>query len=74
MTRHLCISITGALKNWKPKEWEYLAKSNKKTIEQAKAHFQDAKAAGKRVLPMGECDNFDFQKGCLGHENKMQTL
>jgi hypothetical protein len=24
-------------------------------------------AQGKRVLPVGDCDNFDYQTGCKGH-------
>jgi hypothetical protein len=28
----------------------------------------DELVKGRRVLPCGECDNFDFQKGCLGHQ------
>ena len=23
---------------------------------------------GRRVLPMGDCDNFDYQRGCMGHD------
>lgn len=26
-------------------------------------------ANGRRVLPLGECDNFDPVRGCLGHED-----
>lgn len=25
------------------------------------------KAMGREVLPLGDCDNFDYKKGCLGH-------
>lgn len=27
----------------------------------------DELAKGRRVLPLGECDNFDYQTGCQGH-------
>jgi len=25
---------------------------------------------GRKVIPLGECDNFDYQEGCLGHPVK----
>jgi hypothetical protein len=30
-------------------------------------------AQGKRVLPMGECEGFDFQTGCPGHPIEKET-
>lgn len=27
-------------------------------------------ALGRKLLPMGNCDNFDYQKGCLGHSEE----
>lgn len=30
--------------------------------------LKKADDAGHRYLPLGNCDNFDYQKGCLGHE------
>lgn len=28
----------------------------------------DKLAAGHEVIPVGDCDNFDFKEGCQGHE------
>jgi hypothetical protein len=30
--------------------------------------FMDELAKGHEVIPMGDCDNFDYKTGCLGHE------
>jgi hypothetical protein len=33
-----------------------------------KAEFERYIAEGKSVIPMGDCDNFDFETGCKGHK------
>ena len=33
----------------------------------ARKYLCEQKALGRAVLPMGECDNFDYQTGCRGH-------
>jgi hypothetical protein len=73
-TIHLCQSVEGALKNWKKAEWKSLAKSNNCSIDDMKEYFWNCLKEGKLVLPIGECDNFDYKKGCLGHENRIQVL
>ncbi len=35
--------------------------------DEARKYLNDCLAKGWRVLPMGECDNFDYQTGCKGH-------
>lgn len=30
-------------------------------------YLREQLALGRKVLPMGNCDNFDYQKGCRGH-------
>lgn len=35
--------------------------------KKVRSFFEKCLAEGKRVYPMGDCDNFDYQKGCLGH-------
>jgi hypothetical protein len=37
------------------------------TYDELREAFYDDIAAGKEVVPIGECDNFDFKTGCLGH-------
>lgn len=38
------------------------------TVKEIRAFLYEQKAMGRKVLPMGDCDNFDYQKGCIGHQ------
>ena len=42
------------------------------THEEVKQFLLECQAKGWKVLPMSKCDNFDYQKGCLGHP-KLET-
>lgn len=53
---HMCIDVKGGLRLWNKK------KNPEIYYELAKADFE-----GKKVIPMGECDNFSFEDGCQGH-------
>lgn len=37
------------------------------TEQEVRAFLREQRAMGRRVLPMGDCDNFDYQTGCRGH-------
>lgn len=37
------------------------------TEQKVRAFLREQQAMGRRVLPMGDCDNFDYQTGCRGH-------
>lgn len=37
------------------------------TEKEVRAFLKEQQAMGRRVLPMGDCDNFDYQTGCKGH-------
>ena len=37
------------------------------TEQEVRAFLREQQAMGRRVLPMGDCDNFDYQTGCRGH-------
>ena len=65
---HFCQCLEGALNNWDIKTWRALAKDNAMTVKAIKKEFRRLMAEGKEVIPIGECDNFDFKKGCQGHE------
>ena len=70
---HLFISVTGALRNWKDSMYRGCVTEDGRTLEprEVKARFVQAAAEGKRVMPMDpSCDNFDYQCGCQGHEEK----
>ena len=65
---HMCVSCSGALKN--PKRFRGCIEVDGKillTEKEIKAFFQQEIAKGHRVIPCGDCDNFDYQIGCKGH-------
>jgi hypothetical protein len=71
-TTHLCIDLRGALMNWEDRMWRKCVTADDghtMSPQEVKMQFLDELAKGKKVIPMdSSCDNFDFQKGCLGHE------
>lgn len=38
------------------------------TVKEIREVLYEQKGMGRELLPMGDCDNFDYQKGCLGHQ------
>lgn len=69
----ICISLSlkGALTNWKKKDFKNVLQSDDGKYlspEETKQQFLDWLAEGKLKVPFGECDNFDYIKGCRGHE------
>jgi hypothetical protein len=69
---HLCLDIRGALKNKLGKKSlkGLFHKDNGKscTHEEAQDYLFDCLAKGWEVLPIGECENFDYKTGCRGHK------
>lgn len=70
----MCQSIEGPLMNWGKKEWKnalkYISDENGKpyaSIDALKHAFLDELAKGHKVVPIGDCDNFDWEHGCRGH-------
>jgi hypothetical protein len=37
---------------------------NKLSDQEARNYLYDCLAKGWRVIPLGDCDNFDYQTGC----------
>lgn len=74
-TIHMCMSVRGAL-NWPPKYWrsalKYVTKSDGtkfRDVRELRDALMDELANGHEVIPLSSnCDNFDFKKGCRGHE------
>lgn len=66
-------SITGPLRNWKPRDWRSATKWIKRpdgtafTADELKDEFLRLLSEGKEVIPIGKCDNFDYKTGCKGH-------
>lgn len=69
-TTHLCISVRGAL-NWPKSRLKHFFVDNETgkqlTPDQAREYLMDMLSEGKEVIPVGECDNFDYKTGCKGH-------
>lgn len=78
----MCLSVKGALSNWKLKDFRKMFRHEDGsfyTPQEAKEALIEELALGHDVIPMGNCDNFDYKKGCLGHaqapaENKEETV
>ena len=65
---HCCLDISGGIKH--AKELCGCITVDGKTLRttaEVKNFLKGQLDMGRRVLPMGDCDNFDYQKGCLGH-------
>jgi hypothetical protein len=64
---HVCIDIRGTIWN---RHFDGINHEDgtPMTAREAFNALCDELVKGRRVLPCGECDNFDFQKGCLGHQ------
>ena len=71
MNYHMCVDISGALRRTDCELGKLFTDDG---VPVSGKHARDwlklQLAHGKRVIPLGECDNFDHQKGCLGHPTK----
>ena len=65
---HMCLDIQGGINNAKMLKGAITVDGKTlKTVKEVKDFLRGQLALGRRVLPMGECDNFDYQTGCKGH-------
>ncbi len=68
-TIHMCLDIQGGIYNAKMLKGAITVDGKKlNTVKEVRDFLNGQLALGRRVLPMCDCDNFDYQKGCLGHE------
>lgn len=74
-TIHVCASVRGML-NWPHAEFKCALKYMKKedgslfrSIPELRDALMDELSKGHEVIPMGECEGFDYKTGCPGHEN-----
>lgn len=78
-TIHLCLSVRGALNQTKA-EMKRMAPSIMidgkplRTADEVRNFLLDELAQGHEVLPYGECDNFDWKTGCMGHVENHDLL
>ncbi|HLI94245.1 MAG TPA: hypothetical protein VKU83_11565 [Puia sp.] len=73
MRRHLSMSVDGALK-MKRKLHHLLQDETGKllTDKEAREHLRECQARGIKKIMVGDCDNFDPIKGCMGHPSDNQ--
>jgi len=66
-TVHMCLDVRGALWN---RTFDYFRNDDGSpaTREQGFHFLCDQLALGRKFIPYGHCDNFDYQTGCRGHE------
>ena len=69
MKMHMCINIEGAIANAKDLKGCITTDDGKvlNTIKEIEDFFRGQQAMGRKVLPLCDCDNFDYQTGCKGH-------
>ena len=73
MSYHMSISIAGVLKYTKRqfnKEFTGVFRDDNgkvMTYEQVRDVLLEHQSQGHKVIPCGDCDNFDWQSGCHGH-------
>lgn len=68
---HLGLNVRGALHNWSDRQMKgiFLHDNGRAmTAREARNMLMDQIAKGRKVIPTCECDNFDYQTGCGGHE------
>lgn len=65
---HLCLDIEGGIKNARALAGNITVDGRTlTTAKEVREFLRYQLAMGKRVLPIGACDNFDYQTGCRGH-------
>jgi hypothetical protein len=70
---HMGLCVRGALKNWTKRDYRNAMKwmtqdgSRFLSPEGVKEALLDELSQGHEFIPYGECDNWDWKSGCLGH-------
>lgn len=76
-TVHIGISVRGVL-GYEKREFARMFKGvfsdngRVLTVDEAKAYLLDELSRGHERIPIGDCDAWDFKKGCPGHEMEDQ--
>lgn len=67
MRRHLTVNVIGIQKQ--PDLTGLFDDDNGNAVSDAEArkYLKECEAKGWRVIPCGDCDNFDYKTGCKGH-------
>ena len=65
---HCCLDIRGGIKNARLLKGCITVDGHTLyEVKEIKSFLREQLDMGQKVLPMGECDNFDYQTGCRGH-------
>lgn len=66
---HVCLDIEGSIRNAKTLKGCITVDGKVLMTEKEIKDFMKSQLAlSRRVLPCGDCDNFNYQTGCKGHE------
>ena len=66
--RHIHLDIKGGIQNAATLKGAITVDGKTlMTVKEIRAFLREQLALGRKVLPMGDCDNFDHQTGCKGH-------
>ena len=70
---HCCLDISGGIRNAKLLKGCITVDGHTlTTVREIRSFLQGQLDMGRRVLPMDDCDNFDYQTGCRGHEMEVE--
>lgn len=65
---HCCLDIKGGIMNARMLKGVITVDGHTlTTVKEIRSFLQEQLDMGRRVLPMADCDNFDYQTGCKGH-------
>lgn len=71
MITHMCMDIEGFMTRARfPRDYKHMFKHDdgrSMTPDEARAELFSCLRKGWKVIPLGSCDNFDYQHGCQGH-------
>ena len=65
---HVCVGIDGGIRNAKDLVGVIKVDGHPlMRVDEIRRYLNYQKDLGRKVLPCGDCDNFDYQMGCRGH-------
>lgn len=68
MRYHLALDVVGGIRNARILKGCITVDGRKLVyVKDIRRFLFEELVQGHRCLPMAECDNFDYQRGCLGH-------
>jgi hypothetical protein len=67
--RHMSCNIAGLIRNTGKKSMKGFMSDDGREMsnKEVRAYLQDCLNKGYKVIPLGNCEGFDYQTGCPGH-------